>query len=101
MVINLDYLKENYRPEEVDVEEYGVFIEMEAFVLIRELLGVANKLRAEVIDLRNEVNGLTPAGAEKPYPYPASDIPEFSFFISRLISRLYKYIFGEYISPDD
>lgn len=99
MYINLDEMKEKYRPEEVDVESYGVYIEMEAFILIRELLNVSRELQLEVYDLREEVNELYPFD-DRPYPFPADDIAEFSFFITCMISSLYEKIFDEDIFPD-
>jgi len=93
MIVDLDYLKERYRDEEIDAESYGVFIEMEAFALIRELVAALEKAQAEILKLRMEINDLTKGGPV--YPYPAYDIPGESFYITELIAHLYKNIFAE------
>jgi hypothetical protein len=93
MIVNLDYLKERYRSEQADTESYGVYIEMEAFTLIRELIKAIEETQNEIVSLRRQVNDLTQG--EPVYPYPAHDIPGQSFYITELIAYLYKLIFKE------
>jgi hypothetical protein len=97
MLANLDELKVRYRNEEVDVDQFGVFVEIEAFALIRELLRTRGLLEAEVYELRKKINGLTTVGEDVPYPWPAHDIPGDTFYIGKLILTLYKGIFDEEI----
>jgi len=97
MIVNLDNLKERYRDNKTDTESWGVIIEMETFALIRELIKALGKTEAEIVDLRKQVNALTPG--EAPYPYPAYDIPGESFYITELIAHLYECIFAEQPDP--
>jgi hypothetical protein len=96
MIVNLDELKDRYRPEEVDTDSYGVYIELEAFALIRELLGAVNRLQEEVYSLREHVNLLSLMREEEPpYPEPAYNMPGDAFYVNCLINDLYEKIFDE------
>jgi hypothetical protein len=100
MMINLDELNVDYRnngsrDEVMDNEQYGVYVQIECFALIRELLNACKELRTEVYELRNEVNALTSFDENIPYPEPARDMPGNSVYISELISSLYEGIFDE------
>lgn len=100
MMINIDNLGVDYRrnggrDEVMDDEQYGVLIHLECFILIRELIKACEKLQAEVYELRNEVNYLTPFDEKIPYPEPAYDMPGSSCFVNELIRTLYKGIFDE------
>lgn len=50
--------------------------ELESYELIRALLSYTEDLEAIVLDLRQEVNNLTPPGQQKPYESIHSDIYE-------------------------
>jgi hypothetical protein len=93
MTVNLDDLEERFRNDETDTESYGVYIEMEAFALIRELLAASGKTRDMIVKLRGEVNALAPDGPV--YPCPARDGPGGSFYVTELIRDLYERIFSE------
>jgi hypothetical protein len=95
MMINLDELNIEYRNEMVDSEAYGVYVQLECFILIRELIKACEELQAEVYELRGMVNGFTPSDEDIPYPEPACDMPGGSCFINQLIRTLYKAIFDE------
>jgi hypothetical protein len=97
MLVNLDELKVRYRDEEVDADQFGVFVELDAFTLIRELLRTRELLEAEVYELRMRINDLTPVSDDVPYPWPAYDMPGETFYIEKLIQTLYKGIFDEEI----
>jgi hypothetical protein len=68
---------------------------MEAFALIRELLGAVNRLQEEVYNLRKHINLLSSAEEEPPYPEPAYDMPGDEFYVNCLINDLYEKIFDE------
>jgi hypothetical protein len=95
MMINLDELRIEYREEMVDAEAYGVYVQLECFILIRELIKACEELQAEVYELREMVNGLTPPDEDIPYPEPAYDMPGSSCFVNQLIRTLYEGIFDE------
>jgi hypothetical protein len=100
MIINLDELEVDYRnnggrDETIDDEQYGVLINIECFLLIRELINAHKKLRTEINELRNEVNELAPCGEELPYPQTVYDMPGTSYYVNELIRTLYKGIFDE------
>jgi hypothetical protein len=95
MMINLDELNIEYRDEMMDSEAYGVYVQLECFILIRELIKACEELQAEVYELREMVNDFTPANEDIPYPEPAHDMPGSSCFINKLIHTLYKGIFDE------
>lgn len=50
--------------------------ELEAYELIKALLSYTEDLEAMVLDLRQEVNNITPPGKRKPYEDIHSDIYE-------------------------
>jgi hypothetical protein len=93
--LNIDYQNNKDRDAVMDNEQYGVYVSLECFALIRELINVCNELRAKVHELRNEVNDLTPDDENVPYPVPMHDIPGNSFYITKLIRMLYEGIFDE------
>jgi hypothetical protein len=97
MLMNIDRFAERYRRDE-DPCAFSVMIEMDAFALIRELLGVIGKLEDAVIRLREEVNDIAidaQITEDIPYPFPASDVPTDAFYVSELIRSLYNDIFSE------
>jgi hypothetical protein len=99
-MINLDELDVDYRnnggrDEVMDDEAYGVYVHLECFALIRELINARKELQDEVYGLRNEVNDLTSFDEDLPYPEPARDMPGNSFYIKELIRTLYEGIFDE------
>lgn len=49
---------------------------LEAYKLIEAILGYTKNLEAMVLELRQEVNDLTPSGKHKPYENIHSDIYE-------------------------
>jgi hypothetical protein len=100
MMINLDELNVDYRnnggrDEVMDNEQYGVYVQLECFALIRELINACKELRTEVYELRYEVNDLALSDGKIPYPEPARDMPGNSVYVNELIRTLYEGIFDE------
>jgi hypothetical protein len=95
--LGVDYRRNNGTDEVLDNEQYGLLIQIECFLLIRELLRVRENLLEEIFDLRNEVNELAYANGERTYPYPdpGDHLPGNSFYLCELIRTLYEGIFSE------
>jgi hypothetical protein len=99
MIVDFNYLEERYHNEKKCPEIHGVFVDAEVFVLIRELLKALEKMRAEIIRLREDINDLT--SDEAVYPYPEEALPEESHYFSEHMLYLYKCFFSELPGSDE
>jgi len=80
-----------------DIETEEATNELQAYLLINELLSQIQILKKEIVDLRKEVNSHISAGTLLPYPFPVSDLPGSCAYCDMPAMKRYEQFFGEYI----
>lgn len=80
-----------------DTETEETTDEMQAYLLVNELLSQIQALKKEIVDLRVEVNSYIPAGMLTPYPFPVGDLPGSCAYCDMPAMKRYEQFFGEYI----
>jgi hypothetical protein len=93
MLFNLLDLDVDYGSETIDTEQYGAYVQMEALLLVRELMHICEKLEKEIFMLREQVNELCSdedpcLNDDCPYPNPYA-CPWESVYVGWLLGEVY------------
>ena len=80
-----------------DTETEAAADELQAYLLINELLAQIQTLKKEIVGLRMEVNSHIPIGTLAAYPFPISDLLGSCVYCDTPAMKRYEQFFGEYI----